>query len=509
MKAFRVINLRSLHDTNYIDLKPITILVGQNSSGKSTLLRTFPLLRQSVEERTSGPILWNGRYVDFGSFYEAVNSDSKEEEIKFGFKLLLPIDNTSGAIYTRGGDKRRELKPLSIEMIVTIRSVKMKSERLLEEGYVCNIEIKVDNDDYYDLTINQTGEVDKLIINGEKIKNSSPIYVSQNTLIPTLIFKGEYQWRRELEKMIISQIKESQQTDANLSQTLRLLDSMRIGYHDYDFLGDAPNFESISSVLKQLKIKLSAEQESQFVTSIQIGKVSLLLRNIQNYMLLFSKSCTYIGPVRATAERYYRSQNLSVDEVDFQGKNLAVFLGSLSPEELISFNKWTEDNFNFSVKINLSSGHLSIIIKEDKAEQNLADTGFGYSQVLPVITQLWSAISSKKNKLRSFTVFAIEQPELHLHPRMQAKLAIVFSSIISQAKKSEIDIRLIIETHSEAILNTFGQLISKNKLDRDDVNVVLFEKPDANLPTSVQISTYDTDGILTNWPYGFFDPEWG
>ena len=50
-------NLRSLKDTGLIDIKPITFLLGQNSSGKSTFLRSFPRLRQSVETKTKGPIM--------------------------------------------------------------------------------------------------------------------------------------------------------------------------------------------------------------------------------------------------------------------------------------------------------------------------------------------------------------------------------------------------------------------------------------------------------------------
>ncbi|MFI9653097.1 AAA family ATPase, partial [Guyparkeria halopsychrophila] len=60
MKSVRIQNLRALHDTDDIDLRPLTICVGKNSSGKSSFARFFPLLRQSVEQRTTGPILWYG-----------------------------------------------------------------------------------------------------------------------------------------------------------------------------------------------------------------------------------------------------------------------------------------------------------------------------------------------------------------------------------------------------------------------------------------------------------------
>lgn len=55
IRGIGIQNFRSFVDRTFIDIKPITVFVGKNSSGKSSLLRTFPLLRQSVEENTTGP----------------------------------------------------------------------------------------------------------------------------------------------------------------------------------------------------------------------------------------------------------------------------------------------------------------------------------------------------------------------------------------------------------------------------------------------------------------------
>jgi hypothetical protein len=64
-------NIRGFTDSASIPLKPITLLVGPNSSGKSTLARLLPLLKQSIETKTKGPILWYGPYVDFGSYVDS------------------------------------------------------------------------------------------------------------------------------------------------------------------------------------------------------------------------------------------------------------------------------------------------------------------------------------------------------------------------------------------------------------------------------------------------------
>jgi ABC-type cobalamin/Fe3+-siderophores transport system ATPase subunit len=88
--AVRIQNLRSLRDTGYIPIKPLTILLGANSTGKSTFLRSFLLFAQSVNKRLRGPISWfDDSLVDFGDFYTAINAEAREnkEPMRFSFKI--------------------------------------------------------------------------------------------------------------------------------------------------------------------------------------------------------------------------------------------------------------------------------------------------------------------------------------------------------------------------------------------------------------------------------------
>lgn len=67
-------NLRSLKQVEDIEIKPITILVGANSSGKSTFLRSFPLFTQSIMKPLRGSISWfDDSLVDFGDYDTALN----------------------------------------------------------------------------------------------------------------------------------------------------------------------------------------------------------------------------------------------------------------------------------------------------------------------------------------------------------------------------------------------------------------------------------------------------
>ena len=69
MDKIRLINFRNIKDSGEIELKPLTILVGKNGSGKSSFLRLFPLLQQSFLSAKKGPLLWyRDKGVDFGDF---------------------------------------------------------------------------------------------------------------------------------------------------------------------------------------------------------------------------------------------------------------------------------------------------------------------------------------------------------------------------------------------------------------------------------------------------------
>jgi hypothetical protein len=89
MRDIRVKNLHCIEDTGIIPLNGITLLVGANSTGKSTLLRVFPLLKQSLNYNKRGPILWYGDSVDFGSFQEAHRRGGEELSISFTQRLDL------------------------------------------------------------------------------------------------------------------------------------------------------------------------------------------------------------------------------------------------------------------------------------------------------------------------------------------------------------------------------------------------------------------------------------
>ncbi|MCX2201376.1 AAA family ATPase [Pantoea agglomerans] len=124
LKGIGVKNLRSFENYAYSELKPLTVYLGRNSSGKSSLIRLFPLLRQSVQETTTGPILWYGRFVDYGNFNEAICKNGLNKDsimLRFDLNFPLAFGNGLGIDYISKNVKHSSLKTtdISIELHIT------------------------------------------------------------------------------------------------------------------------------------------------------------------------------------------------------------------------------------------------------------------------------------------------------------------------------------------------------------------------------------------------------
>lgn len=155
-----VANLRRLEDVPPIDIKPITVLVGRNSSGKSTFLRSLPLLRQSVTTRTSSPILWYGDWVDFGDFEGSVRDNLDEREISFSFGLDEVTSETM--VYFGDGEyiSRAEAQYGAVDLRVSI-SKHLSGTRITSLSLV-----ERSNNVHYDLHVSENGKVSKILIDG-------------------------------------------------------------------------------------------------------------------------------------------------------------------------------------------------------------------------------------------------------------------------------------------------------------------------------------------------------
>ncbi len=116
------------------------------------------------------------------------------------------------------------------------------------------------------------------------------------------------------------------------------------------------------------------------------------------------------------------------------------------------------------------------------------NVGFGLSYVLPVLLGMLS---------RDGTLVLIENPEAHLHPRGQTRLA----ELAVRAARS--GVQLLIETHSDHFIDGVRIAVRQGMISPNDILIHYFERKD--IETVVSSPTIDGNGRLSHWPAGFFD----
>lgn len=494
MRGIRLKNFRSFEDTGWIDLRPITVLVGANSSGKSSFLRFFPLLRQTYEESPTSGLLWYGRLVDFGDFSGAVRRGSATREIVVEFRHT--------ELFIHSGEQPVEEIPLTIS--TSLVDVETKTRTVVSsisgDRVSCCLDLK--GADGSGRIVATAGDVTVL-----DMSLPADLGEWQNTLMPLWRANPPERWFVDLANEIES-ITGGRVAGVNAGAL-----SNFVSYGDVDrMLNGFPPLGGAELALRRSLQDNPALIEKMRALSLSARLGDVFLRAWSG-LAASARNTVYIGPFRASPERFYRPQELPVVHMAPDGANLAMFLRSLPADQLEEFSAFMAQYFGYRVRLHAEGSHLSILL-EDRAGVcfNLIDMGYGFSQVLPIIAQCWATASgrraSKRDPLPS--VLAFEQPELHLHPFYQALLGDMFVGVLDSVRAARQEdpqsIRLLVETHSQALVNRLGELVEEGKLATEDVSVLLFEKDADTGISTIRHSTFAEDGTLTNWPIGFFAP---
>jgi predicted ATPase len=123
---------------------------------------------------------------------------------------------------------------------------------------------------------------------------------------------------------------------------------------------------------------------------------------------------------------------------------------------------------------------------------DLTSVGVGVSQVLPVILL---CLKSMPN-----AVILLEQPELHLHPAMQLKLADFLLACTQTGRQ------IIVETHSEHLVNRLRRRVAEDQTASLHEHIGLLFAEQSNGVSRYQPTTINRLGGLSgDWPSGFLD----
>lgn len=482
-----------------MELKPLTLLVGANSSGKSSLLRLFPLLKQSVRTATRGPLLWYDNLVDFGSYRDAVRGHDEGREIAIEYRMELRQESQLIELM----EQRDKQSPPSLELsICTQLSV-------ADEGGTRHSACEIQCGDIAErFTIGADGAIVFGSTNASSHRQMRMVRTDQLLPVvgPTSVFTGI----TPNSDPVFAKLRAASARKSDELQSSLVADSL--AFHTTDVVRrqlDASGFRLQKNLLR----------DAVFLSELRVlllrRELVTLLEEANSQVTQFARKIAYVRPFRADPERSYRHKDLAVDVVDPTGANLAMFIRTLSDSARADLAEWTRRHFGFHVKATSSGGQVELrIVTEGGEEQNLVDMGYGYSQVLPVLVQLWLASREpdRSRRRRQTTVpvsaVCIEQPELHLHPAMQRRLGETLAGVVEAGRNVPADQRtpMFIETHSQSVITAIAYAVARGRVLPNEVQILFFDKSPGEDLTIRRVEISEKGSLSAEWPFGFLEP---
>ncbi|GGD89635.1 hypothetical protein GCM10007269_35340 [Microbacterium murale] len=223
----------------------------------------------------------------------------------------------------------------------------------------------------------------------------------------------------------------------------------------------------------------------------------------------FGSSVRYLGPLREEPRVVQGAWDERVQAlpVGIRGELTAEIL-TREKDRQIAFRDWNDqpvqatlpdavalwcDYFGMGDKIKvLDLGKLGrgVNLRVNGANRDLTMIGVGASQLLPILV---ACLAVERNSL-----VLIEQPELHLHPSVQSRLADFF--IFARP-----DVQFVVETHSEYLITRLRRRIAEGRVTPKHTQVLFAERSSG--ATVVRSLELDDGGDFNEWPDGFFDAQ--
>lgn len=418
-------NFRGFSDTGWLTIKPLTLIIGANNSGKTSVLAPLLLMAQTMQSRdVTTPLVTRGPLIDMGSFQNILPDHDRNKELTISFKF-----------HVHEKEKGRKLKQIGAYPPGALE-FSLRAGKDMHESVLVNYVV-------YDI-------------------------YERKFLIRALGASDAY--------------------------SIRLMPRTEIRLPERRVLRQSRPIHFLFNVTNDLSAFFEPEEKRSKTPDFSEG-FSLYL-SIVSYVFNFVRSIlddlSYIGPLRERPKHFYEVLPERPRTVGPKGERAANLLRHQLNELQPKINEWSERfELGDALRLNdLSLDLFNIEFFSNGRATNIADAGFGASQVFPLIVQ---AIASQRD-----TITIAEQPEIHLNPRLQSVLADLF------AEMANTDRRAIVETHSEHLLLRLRRLIAEGVISHEKVALYFVEKHGGE--STIREVPIEPNGHITSdeWPRGFF-----
>ncbi len=448
-----------------VDLAPITVIAGVNSGGKSTIIQSLLLARQTLitpyRQSVENALEYDGELVRFGSFQEMVFGKpvAGDTGMWLGFTVhtiaVLPNNLLKSAPKYPKLLKRGERVPVSVD--VAIQFLYDEAERIVIPHQVI-LSAYYQADDY---------EYPDIVLRLKPNKNGAGFLLTLN------------------------------------NQPLTVSD-------------DELSFDRFIPVWKWIDVSGNEEYVALYYTFRTLFEPALALLRLE-----LTENIFYIGPLRSAPQRSYLRRNIvgldvgaggeyAVQQLHEHWSDTVTFVAvpndrkELHPEQLTPLMMPLSEAVGAALRLMGMDQQLRIEKLGESYEASLSllsapqksvfitEVGFGVSQILPIIALgLLSPTDS---------ILIFEQPEIHLHPRAQAGLA---EFLLCLARTGR---RILVETHSDHLINRLRRRAAEddtNELGKM-VNILFVTPPTADGEgAKIERGRINQYGDIENWPPGF------
>ena len=426
-----VSGFKSISRVDRFSFKKMTLLAGVNSSGKSSLIQALLLLKQTFESNSIEAINHFGNFIKANEPIDLIHNKEKSRRLHYVLSLdKSEISNRDSYLqYLPEGEKLQTL------------------------------------DIILDFSANKSFKLDSLQLD---------------------IWYGEDGERKELFRVYSPSTKDTHSVAVSKASMINQ--------------NGVTNKNSIAGYTLSFKygfLPFYGERRAEFISLT-------IIKDLSDTLADFFKNIYYMGPQRVKPVLARTYDKLEYDNVGIDGEYTRFLINEYKNSVIQGYDKdllelityWIVERMHLAQEISVvrdaSKRYRVIVRNESKVKVDLDQTGFGLSQILPIITQgLLTPVGG---------VLIIEDPDAHMHPSVQAELVNFFADLVAHGRK------IIVESHSDHIVTRMRLLLAKKEITSADVNVCFVSNIDGH---SEYLSCALTEkGMFSEpLPGGFMDTQ--
>jgi predicted ATPase len=440
-------NFKCFKNRVSFSLGKLTLLTGINGRGKSTLLQSLLLMKQSIEhDENTDKILLNGSCVSLNSFDDVRNKDTLRDKViafKYHFKSIFIPSVEKGYFEYHFAENPKD------EMILQIPQIFLYAQSTIISGDTL------------------WSSVERVF---NRIDKSYYLYKDPDlTILSNLSYLIPHNFHTNLSYTNLSYLIPSE-FDINVSDLVP-------SEFDHQVSLDSI-MENLPDVLEPILKAALNFHRIHYISADRIGPKDFYLKSTLDKFPNVGTRGEF------TTNLLYKEQDKLVDD--------RLCLGEDAKTLITQTEAWLSKIFG-GAKLEIPSSKSSVLellfnTSASKDRFKPANVGFGFHSVLPIIV---SGLIAKEGE-----ILIVENPEIHLHPRAQSELTKFL------AKVSSCGVQVLVESHSDHILNGLRIAVLDKIIDSEDLSILYFQNDLENPVVQIPVQS---DGGIEEWPDDFFD----